>query len=119
MDEKKIFNFAILSIKYYWPIRFLILMKSILLWLVKLNLFVRLPTDLNCTKSKNYIRNSNIRKRVDISNRVNRGNRVNDKVPWIDRLPLTNLNQTKIESYSDYYNICNMVDKKILFTEEI
>lgn len=94
-------------------------MESIFFWLIRLISLIGPLTNLNLIKNKSYNENDNICKRVDIDSKVDRSNGVNNEVFWIDKLSPTNPNQTESESRSDYYNICNIVDEEILFTEEI
>lgn len=78
-----------------------------------------LPIDLNCTKNKSYGRNGNVSNKVDINNREEIGNRVDNEVFSADELPSIDLNRTESESYSDYCDIYNVVDKEIPFMEDI
>lgn len=115
--EKKLF--AVETIKYYQPIKPSIPTEFIFFWLTRLSPFVGPPIDPNCTKSKIFNENGNISKGVDIHSKVNRGNRINNEVSQVDRLSLTNLNQSEYESHYDYCNIHNVIDKKIPFIEKI
>lgn len=68
--NKRLFNYAIKAIKYYWSIRPLISTKSIFFQLVGLSPFVRPPTNYNCIKSESDNKNNNISNKVDISNKI-------------------------------------------------
>lgn len=63
--------------------------------------------------------NDNISNGVDIGDGVDIGNAMDDKVPWIDKLSSSNLNQIENESYNNHYNTHNAIDKEILFLEGI
>ena len=88
--KKRLFNFTILAIDYYWPIQSLTQTKSIFLWLDGLSLFVSPPTNLNCIKSESHSDNCNMGKE---------GN----EVFWIEEMPPTNPNCTKSKTYDDIY----------------
>lgn len=117
--ERRLFDYTGNIFQYYWPVRPLTPMESIFFQQIKLNLFNQLSTNLNFNKSKSYSENNNIINKVNIDNKVDISNKIDDKILWVDGLPPTDLNKTKIESCSNYCNMCNLVDKKISFIEEI
>lgn len=68
VSEKRLFNFVVLAINYYYSIYLPIPIKSIFFWLDELKPFISLPTDLNHTKSKSDSDNCNIgRKSNEVS----------------------------------------------------
>lgn len=73
MTEKRLFNYTIRVIKYYWPIKPPIYIKCIFFLLAGLSSLVGLSTDSNHTKNKNHNENSNISDKINIDNRIDKG----------------------------------------------
>lgn len=88
-------------------------MESIFIWLMGLSLLIGRLMDPNSSKSENYSENYDVNDKMDI------GNEVDNKIPWADGLPPTDLNWTKSGNCKNYYNIRNVINKEISFTEEI
>lgn len=107
MAEKRLFNYAVETIKYYWSMKLLIPTESIFFYLAELSPLIESPMNLNCTKSKSNSKNGNL------SDGLNINNRVDDEVLWANKLLHINSNQTKSENCSDYINMYNMINKEI------
>lgn len=86
--------------------------------MVGLSSFIRLFIDPKGIKSKTDSKNGNISDGIDICNKIN------NEIPWVDRLPFTNiapttnLTHTKIESYNDQCDMSNIMSKAISFMED-
>lgn len=107
--EKRLFNFVVLAINYYWYIQPPTPKKSIFLWLDGLSLLVSLPTNPNYTKSESRDKNYDME-------------RVDNEMFWTNEMPSTNPNCTKSESHGNIYSknyrdISNRMDIQELLSD--